>query len=229
MKKFIKAKLHLSDVLNHISYIEVCRDATMTPRRISATEEFDPSIYDSIDDDKLLLRIKDENLSKISPTRLAMVTDGEVLHKINRACPELLLPDQIDMLKKYYNDTELIIDETDVENFLVKLKSCTNLIYKKSPRNDAFLLDSHKQVRKEDCFKILKSLEVSDCKEWLLGADSKYFGDNLLVFRKYIDWTMSTGEVLNDLYIYIKLDIDMSDGDCVVIVSFHEADYEDRF
>ena len=226
MKKYIKQKLHLSEVLKSISYIEVCRNATMSPRRISAAEDFDPDMYDSIENDKLLLRISDENLPKISTTRMAMVTDGEVLHRLNSVCPELLLPDQIDMLQQYYSDTELEIDEDDVAYFLEKLKSCTNLIYKKTQKNEAFLLDFGKQVRKDDCFSILKSLEVSDCKEWLLGADPKYFGDNLLVFRKYIDWTMSTGDVLNDIYIYIKLDLDKSDGDCVVIVSFHEADYD---
>lgn len=230
MKVYIRTntseKLHLSDVLKEIIYIELCKNVNTFPRSISAAESIDEEMFALLDDDKLLMRLSDDKLMKVSDMRIAMVMDGEVLHRLNRLCPERLCEDQLEILKKWYSDTTFLTSEEDVKYFLNKLKECNTIICRRKDRNGDYVLDSGGKLRISECLEVLKSLTYEDnYVESMHGADSNWFGDDLLVFSKTTDWTTRDGIKHMDMELYVKLDLDMTTGECAAIISFHEADH----
>jgi len=226
VKSNMQSQLHLRDVLKQIIYIELCKNVNMFPRSISATEDIDNEAFNMMDNEKTLMRLSDENLMKLSDLDIAMITDGELLHRLNRICPERLLKDQLDILKRWYSDYTFLTDESDVKFFLSQLQTCNTIICRRKDRNGDYVLDSGGKLKISECLEVLKSLTYEDNYiESMHGADDDWFGDDLLVFHKVSDWTTRDGIMHTDMEIYIKLDLDMSTGDCVSIVSFHEPDH----
>ena len=225
MKRLIRNKIHLAEVLKKIVYIEFCKDVTKVPMGIAATSDIDSY------DDKLLLKLSDDKLTEISDTRMELIQDGEVLDRLYQLCPERFSEELLKRLQQYYSDTTFEIDTEDIKVLLEYIKECNQVVYHSNPHKrtstDDFILDSGDHVRQEDCLKVLKSLTVDDYRENKIGADPRYFGDDLIVFRTYQPWTTLSGTVLTDICIYIKLDLNMSNGNCVAIVSFHDAKYQD--
>jgi hypothetical protein len=225
MKRMItecNSGLHLRDILRDVIYVEICYDVTMTPTNISASEEVSDEF-----NERILLKLSDSSLKKISDETLARITDTDLLRRLEDICPERLLENQIEILRDWYANAELIIDEQDVCVLLEKIKKCNTAICLKSAKNKKFAYDKDGRLRTAECLSVLKSLSLDDHVENMYGADDNYFGDQLIVFHKNVDWTLKTGEFLEDVLVYIKLDIDRTDGDCVVLVSFHEAEYEE--
>ena len=52
--------------------------------------------------------------------------------------------------------------------------------------------------------------------------DPEYLGDELLVFHKKVDWIYLTGEIDFELALYIKLDVSLTTGNCIAIITFHK-------
>ena len=229
MKKLVRnSEIHLRDILGVIQYIEFCEDVRRSPRMIAASEDVDDDFMQMIEDDKLTLTLPDDQLLKLSDERIESIADGELLHRLNRLCPDRLSDEQIKLLRDYYTNSHVDIDEEDIVDFLDKIKSCTHVIYNhKHKKTKEFILDSGKHIRDEDCLAIIKSLTVEDYREGMYAADTDYFGDTLIVFRPYTEWVTNDGQVLTDICIYMKLDIDLTNETSVVLVSFHEAKYED--
>ncbi len=231
MKRLIIPKKHLANILKAITCIEFCENINYVPKSVAAASDLSDDDYAQIDNDKLLLRLSDDKLSKISDDRLQLIVDGEVLDRLYHLCPDRFDEVLIERLRKYYSDNTFDVDEADIDYLLGLLKTCTNVVYHRNPRKrtstDEFILDSGDRVRAADCLKVLKSLTIDDYREGLIGADARYFGDDLIVFRTYQPWTTLSGATISEICIYIKLDLNMTDGNAVAIVSFHDAKYED--
>ena len=231
MKKLVRnSEIHLRDILKYVIHIEICEDITRAPRYLAASTDLDDSdeFARLLKEEKMTLTLTDEQLLKMSDAYLNSIEDGELLHRINKLCPERLSAEQLAILSKYYSDTRIDIDDADIVDFLDKLKSCESISYSyTNKRTNAFALDSGRKLRSDDCISIIQSLTLEDYREGMYGADKHYYGDNLLVFRTNVEWVDNLGQIYSDLQVYIKLDLDKTTGDCIALVSFHEAKYED--
>ena len=222
MEIFNYEPLHLSDILGDIIGIRICEDVRLFPCTIAAADDI------GNDNDNLTYTLSDEKLRKLSDERISLITDGPLLHRIYKLMPEKLSDEQLQLLKEYYTKTRFEMDEADIKTFLNKLQTCKTIIYDhKHQKTKEFILDSGKKIRDDDCLEIIKSLTVEDYSENMYSGNSRFFGDELIVFKPYADWQLNTGEIITDLCIYVKLDIDLTDGTTVAIISFHDAKYED--
>jgi len=228
MKRFVH-DVHLSDVLGHIIFIEFCDDVFRNPCKISASEDIDDDFASMLEMDDIRYTMTDKQLIEMSDESVASVTKPELLHRLYRLCKDRLNESQIQILRKYYSESVIVIDNSDIIDFLEKLKDCTRIDYRFGhSKTNEFVLDSNRKFRESDCLKLLKSLTLSDHRnEDMYSADDRYFSDRLIVFRPHIPWTLNDGTVLMDYCVYVKLDLDTITGDCVVLVSMHDAKYED--
>lgn len=233
MKVLKEPKIYLSDILKTIIYIQICEDVNRIPRTIAASDDISMEdwLNDQMDSDEVLLGLPDDALKKLSQDRINLIQSGALLHKLYDLCPEKFDDILTERLRKYYSKTKFDICDEDIITFIDKLKSCQHVLYNRGRKHtdtDDFILDSGKHVREQDCLRVLKNITLEDYHEGLIGADPRYFRDNLIVFRTHQNWTTFAGELLDDIFIYVKLDIDKSNGDCIVIVSFHESTEDDE-
>ncbi len=229
--KLKKNTLHLAEVLGEITEIIFCEDVTHFPREPFDVryEPEDPEYTEEISAAylaKTLVTCGDDQLKTMDDDEIHNVKDGELLHRLYNLYPNKLTPEQITLLRQFYEDFRFVVDKSDVEVFLVKLKKCKDVRYdKKHEKTNNFILDNGKQIRKSDCLKIINSLTISDYTYDMYSVHPKRFGDDLMVFQPHTVWKDINGQVFENLCVYIKLDIDRTSNTTCAIISFHKAEH----
>lgn len=235
MKRLLTPNLlHLAEVLNQVIAIEICDNVEYYPCTIAASENIYDDLGNWLPNDKDYMYYSDEqllNMYNTSEGRVLMeaLTDGEVLDRLYRICPQNLTALQTQLVSKYYESADLIVDDTDIEDLLSKIRKCDYLeVNIRHPRTRKFVLDANGHIRYNDCLDVIHKLSLEDHCEDMYSADPKFRGDKLLVFRPRVNWVTSSGELIDDIKLYLKIDLDRTTGQCVVLVSFHIADYDDE-
>lgn len=219
---------HLSSIVKRIDHIVICEDLSRRPyilsSKVTASE-----VYDELDDEQYLITLTDEQLQDLPKEKIHSLNNLELLGRLAKIDLDLLSYDQLDLLRKEYA-TKVIIDEEDVSKILNMIQSCTSISYEGQHwKTNKFLKDSNGNLRKEDCIDILHQLTVEDYAANSRSFNINHIGNHLIVFEPDASWETEEGEILSDIKIYIKLDIDESDGTAMALISMHQAKYDNDY
>lgn len=230
MKKLIRTEYGLEDLVKRVVSIVICDDAINAPSYLSASTniyagEFEDLLNESIDEEKLFLSMNPEQLKGIDADRIKLIMNPTLLAKLYRVRRKDLTGTQIQMVRDYWKNRPVRIDEKGVNAFLDKLRRCNNIRYDgRHDETNEFILDEDGNIRPE-CIEIIKSLTYKDYRESIRSLDPEYLGDELLVFHPNADWEYLTGEVDADLALYIKLDVSLTTGNCIALITFHRLNH----
>lgn len=217
---------HLKDVVHKIDVIALVDN--INDYHFTTDETYDESLYESDDTDKLpeedLLDLTDEQLLQLPKEMIHTFTNTELLDRLNSLDKTLLSPSQIEILRTYYKDYKVVIDKSDVEDFLSKLSKCSSVTRVATKKNRNFSRTF--KFTDDEVLGAIKQLKASDYvmnrKDFSIG----HIGDNLMVFEP--STIVIDGNVFKGLIIYIKIDVDESNDYNVVALSFHETNAKNK-
>lgn len=204
---------HLKDVLKDIKMIYVFDDINHAHSLQGLSEDLEESSEEDLFDwpDDLLLKMPDEDIHSWK--------SFELLDRMCRLDKNRLSPDQLLFLRNAYSQ-KYLLEADDVEALLSKLETCKLLHIAERLKNTAFIAKHN--LTAEDCLDVIKQLKLQDYVSSTRSVVYSFFGNSLIIFEPTGVKT-SSGKDLGDLTLYIKLDLDASDGEAVVAISFHEA------
>lgn len=213
---FKNNKTHLKDVLDNIGLIVVVDD--IENYHINTDFCLDEDWQDD------LSNATDDTLRKLSTVEIDKITDINLLDRLYKLIPQKFSIKQKQVLKDYYKKYSLVIDKSDVQVFLDKIKKCNRLILAGRPKNTSFLYKY--DLYNDDCLNILHQLKVSDYVENRKSFNDSYFGNDLMVFEP--STIVLNGNIFSNLIIYVKIDTSKTSGTDIVAVSLHETNKRDN-
>lgn len=240
MKKYIRNAdntLYLSDLLKRVVCIKFCDDLSREPVKLSESSRIyaDESMDDYLPDDNFIMTYNDKQLLNLCSDpdlqyQVESLTKPELLLRIHKLNSDVLTPKQLAIIAQHLSKKVPEVDETGVELLLEKMRKCHNIQYGGDhPDTNLFIIDPDGNIRKEDCLTVIRKLNVSNWdREPLIGQDKAYLGDILVVFQVHADWVDNGGEKFEDLCIYIKIDLNQTTGDSILLVTMHPADRDDN-
>lgn len=115
--------------------------------------------------------------------------------------------------------TEYKLEDFSVSAILNSLQTCSTINQNDYYKTLKFLKKYN--LTKEDCLDIIKQLTVADYYSNIKSTAEYHYGNNLIVFKpKNIH--LSDGRVLENIVLYIKIDLDDTSNEAIALVSFHE-------
>lgn len=218
--KFKKHQKHLGDVLNAIDFILVYNDINDAHFFNFLSTPLDEDVDDITDSaDAARLAMTDAQLKTISDDDVHKITNIELLDRICKVDKTKLSDAQRKTLIALYKQ-KFIVDEKDVEKLLECIKKCDKLFTEKRPVNMTFM--NTYGLNDADVLKILRGMTVADYYCNTRSININHLGNNLLIFEPVVN----LGAKRQKICIYIKLDIDETTKDCVMLVSIHAGDIQ---
>lgn len=111
------------------------------------------------------------------------------------------------------------LEDFSVSAILNSLQVCNNI-----NQNDYYktlkFLKKH-NLTKEDCLDIIKQLTVADYYLSIKSTAEYHYGNNLIIFKPK-NIRLSDGRALENIVLYIKIDLDDTSNEAIALVSFHE-------
>lgn len=211
-------ELHLRDVIKSIKLINIFDD-------VKHSHYFNEDISKLNEDEDITqedeyLFYSDESLSRLSQDILHSFTNVELLDRIAKMNVNLLSDEQQKILKDVYKQ-KIRIDKADVEHILSKLKQCKLVNIAERIKNTEFAVKY--EITSDDYKEIINSLKVSDYYGNTRDYSLEHFGNNLIIFQKS-GMQLSSGAFIEDVNIYIKINLDTTDNTAVAAISFHDID-----
>ena len=233
MKRLIhdsqETSLHLTDIVKRIDHIIICEDLSRTPYTISASDSIDSNNDDELSDEQYYITFSDDQLLQLTEEEIHQFTNIELLGRIAKLDIDLLSANQLKQLKEAYSK-KVICSKEDVEKILEMIQTCKSVSYDGQHwKTNKFLKDSSGSIRKQDCLDILHQLTIEDYVANSRSYNISHIGNHLIIFEPDDNWETSDGTLLQDIKIYVKLDIDESDSSAVALVSMHLAKYSDDY
>jgi len=240
MERYIRSSenvIKLSDVLKRVVCIKFCDDLNREPTKLAESSQIyaTESMADYLPDDNFIMTYTDGQLLgmyKNDKLRVQMesLIKPELLLRIYHLCRENLTPEQIAIIKDHQAEQKIEIGEIDVEHLLETMHKCKNIQYSGlHPDTNLFILDPDGNIRTEDCLTVLRKLTIDNWdKDPIVSGDPAYLGDILIVFQVHADWVDDAGNVFDDLCIYVKVDLNQTTGDSILLVTMHPADHDDN-
>lgn len=223
MKRMIRTVplLHLSDILNRIDHIIICENVD-NYHKVTASETIED---DEMTDDEFYLTLSDSNLLELSADKLSKISNIELLGRIAKLDINKLNLHQRELLREAYR-RKVVVDKQDVEELINRLKSCNSISYeRRHSKTNEFLLDSNGRLPESECLSIIHQLTTSDYVATTRSYNPNHIGNYLFIFEPDCSWQTEDGTILEDITLYIKLDIDETTHNAVALVSMHVADY----
>lgn len=223
MKKLIRRSLfvQLVDHISGIYYFDNISDAAsqmvLASDDVSTEEEENQEVMDIND-----LALTDDELRKLSDSHISKIKNLELIGRIGHLGSDMynkLSQDQRQAFAEWASTTSDFSEE-DVQHFLNMLKKCNSVREAYFRRKNQKFKDLH-NLTDSDILEVLKSLELRDYDKDSRSFHKDFWNDRLIVFHKH-NVVTSSGKILGDVSIYIKLDVDLSDNSTAVYVSFHE-------
>ena len=216
---------HVSEIISNIIHIYVCDDVKKEYVNFASSTVLSSQDGD-ISDDQYYLTFSDDQLLQLSDEDILSISDVQLIARIAKLDRSRLSADQLKSLKDSLS-TKYVIDKSDIEEILFKMKRCNSISYERRHREtNSFLFDSKGNFRAKECLEIIKNLDVEDYVASTKSFNINYLGNNLIIFEPDADWVLSDGSTVYGLTIYVKLDIDESNGNTVALVSMHETEYD---
>lgn len=221
MKRLINsstAEFDITDILKSIDHIVICNDVIRRPYLISCSSDLDE---DELTEEQLLITCTDEELETLSPENVHTFTNLELLGRIAKVNYDALSIQQRELLRKEYG-RKLELSDHAVQIILNMLKSCKSISYE----GHHFKTNKFRKefgLTEEDYLAIIQELEVGDFEALSRSFNLNHIGNYIIIFQPKGEWELSNGKVLKDFELYVKLDIDETDGSAVAIISLHKA------
>lgn len=213
--------MHLRDIVKSVSNIVLYNnigDAHFLNFLPSSIDEDADDAADS--EDASRLSMTDSQIKTIPDEDVHKITNIELLDRICKVDKTKLSDEQIKLLKALYKE-KVVADEADIRVLLGCIQKCNSLFTEARPVNMRFM--SKYGLKDDDVLGILKHLTVSDYYRSTRSINFNHLGNNLLIFEPIVNF----GSKQQQLCIYLKLDVDLTSGDCVVLVSIHEGKHQD--
>ena len=214
-------QIHLSDIIKEIDSIwiyDFIEDAHYFSD-ISLCEDDDIDIASEDD----LLFYSNDQLKKLNKKQIDRIKNPEILDRLAKIDFTKLTDEQVKILQDIYKN-KVIISKEDIEKFLDILKKCDTIFLAGTSKNISFRKKYN--LKPDDYLEAIKQLKVSDyyssTRDFTLG----HFGNNLMIFQpKNIKLA---NKKLDNLTIYIKFDVDETDGITAVMISFHNTNKQNN-
>ena len=217
-------ELHLSDIVKSIDHIVICENLIQRPYIISADTDVDE---DELTDEQFYITLTDSEIAGLPIDKLHSFTNIELLGRIAKIDYSLLTVEQKEAIKKAFS-RKVILSESDVQKILNMIKGCTSVSYEGQHwKTNKFLKGPDGKIRKQDCLDILHQLTIEDYVANSKSFNLNHIGNHLIIFEPDSDWELADGTILSDIKIYVKLDIDETDGSAAALISMHQAAYDD--
>ena len=218
---------HITDLFNRIDSIIIVDDArTFRMSYINSSANVDYMTY------------SDDDLMLVPKTELQSIDDVSVLNRINNLSKNKsndfkyqFTDSQLKALRDYYK-INYTMDNSDVQKIINMLKSCNRIFL--SYRDVNLDFKEYYEMEDSDYLDIIHSLKLSDYTTHTDSVNPQFLGNQLIVFEPECSFELSSGEVIENLKIYVKIDIDMtneltkqhqerkSNKRIAAIISFHD-------
>ena len=220
-------ELHLSDVVKRIEHIVICEQVITRPYMISCSSDVDE---DELSDEQFYVTLSDDELRSLDPNIIHTFDNIELIGRIAKIDYDLLSVQQKAKLHTAYS-AKVIISEQDVAIILEMIQNCTSISYEGQHwKTNKFLKAADGSLRKQDCLDILHQLTIQDYVANSRSFNLSHIGNNIIIFEPDCDWELADGTILSNIKVYVKLDIDETDGSAAALISMHQAEYEsDRY
>lgn len=215
MKRYIKSSeetIHLRDLIDSIEYFVLVEDADdCNFGEIHASDDPDDEFYASLPDDRLL---------ELDNAKLAQIQNVYVLGRLAKLDKSRLTTHQLELLQAVYRQ-HIVMDDEDRQALLEMFRQCDSVYVANRRKNFQFLRNY--RLSDQDILKILHNVKLSDFVYRTRSINLNHLGDALVVLNPKIVIPQTNQMV--GVNLYVKLDIDESDGSCVAFVSFHPEEY----
>ena len=215
MKRYIKSteeSIHLKDLIDSIEYFVLMDDVdNCNFGEIHASEDTDDEFYTTLPDSRLL---------ELDDATLSNITNIYVLDRLAKLDQSRLTAEQLELLQSVYRQ-HIVMDDSDREALLEMFKQC-NSIYVANRRKNLRFLHRY-NLNDQDILNILHNLQLSDFAYRTKSINLNYLGDALVVLNPKII-VPATNRMIG-VNLYVKLDIDQSDGSCAAFISLHPEEF----
>lgn len=109
----------------------------------------------------------------------------------------------------------------DIIKILEGFQKCKSVLLAKYRRNIISENLGCGQIEKADLMNIVKQLTISDFTKCILNSNPNHKDERLIEFITNKSFLLLNGNMLEGLKVYIKINLDESDDDALVAVSFH--------
>lgn len=146
-----------------------------------------------------------------------------MLGRIAQVNYDALSIEQREQSRKAYSE-KVNIDEHAVQVMLNMLKSCNSVSYEGNHwKTNKFRKEFN--LTEEDYLTIIKDLEVEDYVATSRSFNLNHIGNHIIIFQPDARWELDNGSILEDFQVYIKLDLDETDGSAIALISMHKAQF----
>lgn len=159
--------------------------------------------------------ISDIFIKSLTSERIKGMTNAEVLDRVNRLNPDILTAEQKLLLQDFYKQ-KIIVDKAGIQKLLDLIKECNYVIFEPYHKTNIFMKKYN--LDDNDILNILKDLKLSDYYRSTKSINLNNLGNNIIIFEP----TVELGKDKKQIIIYIKLDVDKSTGDTIIVVSIHD-------
>ncbi len=221
MYRMIKSssnELTLSDMISYIDYFVFYNDIKDAHYQVITAS-------DEMTDEEWYLQFDDARLKKlIDDDEIPSFTNIELLGRLYKLMPDKLSESQIKTLKAEYKKT-VVINRTEVQKLLKMFGQCGGIFTPRNHPKTAKFLRGEK-ISSIDILYVIHHLTISDYVANTRSINLNHLGNDLIIFEPK-NVKLSDGRDLGDITVYVKLDVDETDGSTVAMISFHPAAYED--
>lgn len=217
MKKYIRANtrpvIRLEDAITDNVVVVICDDVFRYNRSvINASTLYD---YTKFSTEQLLA--KDDEF-------IHGITDEDTLVRIAKEDSSRLSESQLFIVKQLCK-SDYRVDKKSVKEILEILKTKKRAAYFPTKKNEKFLAEH--DVSTDDMLYAVQHLTVGDYVAHKTDYIEEYIDDVLIVFEPTRKLPLKNGGTIENTIIYLKIDIDQSDGSTVFLLSFHDTNRED--
>lgn len=121
------------------------------------------------------------------------------------------------------NPASFVLTKNDIVMILEGFKSCKSVVLAKYRRNLISENLACGEIEKADLLNIVKQLTISDFTKCIPNSNEDHKNDRLIEFITNRPFQLLNGNVLEGVKIYIKINLDESDDEALIAVSFHST------
>lgn len=220
MYRMIKSssnELTLSDMISYIDYFVFYNNIKDAYYQVITAS-------DEMTDEEWYLQLDDADLKQLKESKIHTFTNLELLGRLYKIVPNKLTVEQKEIVQEEYKK-KVVINRADVQKLLQMFRKCNDLsmaVYHSKTRKYC----KDKEITVKDCLYVVHHLTISDYVANTRSINLNHLGNDLIIFEPK-NVKLSDGRELGDITVYVKLDVDETDGSTVAMISFHPAAYED--
>lgn len=215
MKRYIRSNESVSAdrLFSSISVIYIVPDAS----KIEFSLSEDIEIYSDYTDDELL-QLPDYEIDNIC--------NPIILDRIRK-----LMPDRVSAVNAAtiadFLSQKFSLNDSDIKYVLEKLSKCNSIEWTSgipTGKSGNFIRQYH--ITTNDILNIINNLTVKDLDHVTNSYSTENAFDQLIVFLLNRDITLESGDVINGMIVYLKVDFTGTtrNGDTAAVMSIHPAD-----